>query len=281
MIPSDSLYLRVDGHVHLYPSVPPRSLLDAAGENFFGATGAPGQQEAAALLVLADPEGVKGFDRLARSVETQDDEEWTPGYRDAKSLTVKRKDGARIAIVRGQQLITSEGLEVLTLDDQIHRSQRPLFSTVDRVTATGGISMIPWGAGKWYGRRGRLLTDLIRASEHREDLLLSDNGGRPACWSRVPHFDAAAAAGLHVVAGTDPLPINGEERRTGSFGFCIRISNIPEEQIASAFCRELRNPAAIISFFGQPIPLRRFISNQMRLHGRRKKVMAGMRGNAL
>src|SRR5690606_9902142 len=99
----------------------------------------------------------------------------------------------------------------------------PVADIVERIRAAGGLAILAWGAGKWLGDRGRVVDDVIARESGRTDVMLADNGGRPRLWPRVPQFETAAEHGLRVLAGTDPLPLRGEERRIGSYGVRVRV----------------------------------------------------------
>ena len=98
-----------------------------------------------------------------------------------------------------------------------------LVQIVARINAAGGWSIITWSAGKCLGKCGRVVTNVIAAKCARPDIMLGDNGGRPWCWYRVPQFEMAAERGMRVSAGTDPVPLKGEDRRVGSYGFRVRV----------------------------------------------------------
>ena len=77
--------------------------------------------------------------------------------------------------------------------------------------------------GKWLGNRGSLIQDFLE-SEHTFPFFLGDNSGRPAFWTRPAHFQQAEGKGIQIFPGTDPLPLEEEYRRVGSFGFKLRGS---------------------------------------------------------
>ena len=59
----------------------------------------------------------------------------------------------------------------------------------------GAVRVIPWGAGKWFFARGRLLSSIMREAD-RSDFFLGDEGGRPVFWREPRHFADARRAGL-------------------------------------------------------------------------------------
>jgi hypothetical protein len=262
--------LIVDAHVHIYPFMSVQALLDAAERNLFaGVNGAP--QTRSGVLLVADPEGVRGYARLLDRPDAEDTGAWRREQSDARHVTFRKNGGARVTAVRGQQLITREGLEVLGIGhDAELASGLPLGRMVAQIRAAGGRSILAWGVGKWLGRRGRALTSLIIAEAGQPDVMLADNGGRPWCWSRVPQFETAAERGMRVLAGTDPLPLAGEERRIGSYGFRIRARDDGDPAPPQALWRALEAPDTPLQIVGTPMPVSGFVANQLRLRLRRR-----------
>jgi hypothetical protein len=258
--------LVVDAHVHLYPCMPVRAMLDAAARNLFAAKG--GAAAHAGVLLVADPDGVPGYARLLTEPGEQDRGGWRREHGDERSVTFRREGGPRVTAVRGQQLITREGLEVLGIAcDARLESGVPLAEMVGRIRAARGQAILAWGAGKWLGRRGRALTKLIEAEAGRPDVMLADNGGRPRAWSRVPQFDTAAKQGMRVLAGTDPLPLPGEEQRVGSYAFRIR-AQAWDGAAADGLWQALATDAPI-EIVGRPMAVRGFVANQLKLRLRK------------
>lgn len=257
--------LVVDAHVHLYPCMPVRAMLDAAARNLFRTNG--GAAPHAGLLLVADPDGVPGYERL---LGEQDSGGWRREHRDERSVTFSRNGGPRVTAVRGQQLITREGLEVLGIAcEERLESGLPVAEMVGRIRAARGQAIIAWGAGKWLGRRGRTLTKVIEAEAGRPDVMLADNGGRPRAWSRVPQFETAAERGMRVLAGTDPLPLAGEEQRVGSYAFRIRVPAADCTAPADSLWRALATDAPI-EIVGRPMAARGFVANQLKLRLRKQ-----------
>ena len=262
-----NIQLIADSHVHIYPFMTVESVLEAASRNFFETGTSVQGSETVGLLVVADPEGVRGFERI---LEFGDGSGKVGGWRiesaDHRSVTLRKSSYNPIVAIRGQQLISREGLEVLAIGhDGELRSGLRLSSLLEKVRDAGGLSVIAWGAGKWLGRRGRVITEVIVAESGRSDIMLGDNAGRPRCWSRVRQFDLARESGMRIVAGTDPLPIAGEESRIGGYGVRMSIECGSDEAVVDAFCRALADPDANVQLFGNLMGIGGFVSNQLRL----------------
>ena len=75
---------------------------------------------------------------------------------EAESLTASSKSGQDLSIVAGRQIVTAENLEILALgfdaglDDGL-----PIDEVILAVQAAGALCVLPWGFGKWTGKRGQ------------------------------------------------------------------------------------------------------------------------------
>jgi hypothetical protein len=178
------------------------------------------------VLALADPLGVDGFGRIRALGEKRGAESvvsrWAAESVDDRQVELRHEAGTRAVFLRGQQLVTAEGLEVLAfgMDGEIAQGAS-LARTLEGIRSRGGWATIAWGVGKWLGRRGKLVTEAILAEAASRDVALGDNAGRPRIWSFVPQFHVAAELGMPILPGSDPLRIPGDEARIASYGFEI------------------------------------------------------------
>ena len=81
----------------------------------------------------------------------------------------------------------------------------------------------------------------------------------------MPQFELARQQGMRIVAGTDPLPLKGEEARVGSYGFRIRVGGVETKGMLGAFKHALENPSVPVEIVGTRVSSRQFLSNQLRL----------------
>ncbi|MDK9708725.1 MAG: hypothetical protein OEL83_16910 [Desulforhopalus sp.] len=129
--------------------------------------------------------------------------------------------GVRLFVVAGRQLVAKERLEVLALATTAKIGDgKALVDTVNEVRDAGGLAVLPWGAGKWLGKRGGIVSDFLQNAS-AASLFVGDNGGRPKIWPRPAPFDLAASRGIRLLPGSDPLPLPGEEKRVGSYGAMV------------------------------------------------------------
>ena len=222
----------VDGHVHIYDCYDMDALLDAAFVNFRAASEKAGVEKSDALYVMLLVEGEtdRWFSRLC--CEAEKDGEFVRQVSSTWNVQIDKKYTSLIArttrdadaeliIIAGQQLVSREKIEVLNLFCRSRVANGlSLQETVFTIQQDGGIVVLPWGAGKWLGKRGRVISDIIDA-QWKDGFFLGDNGGRPHLWPDPPLFAMAQKYGIAVLPGSDPLPLTNEARRIGSYGFLL------------------------------------------------------------
>jgi hypothetical protein len=126
------------------------------------------------------------------------------------SIVARRSDGESIIIVAGKKIITEENLEVLALvTNTAFDVGIPLVEILDQIKINDAIPVIPWAVGKWIGKRGRVIKDLLDNTTE-PDFFLCDNGNRPIFWPRPTLFDYAENKGFRVLAGSDALHFASE-----------------------------------------------------------------------
>lgn len=126
--------------------------------------------------------------------------------------------GITILIIPGFQIVTKENLELLSLGTMIrHSDGSPIEETISNVFNTGGIPVLPWGFGKWYGKRGEIVNEIIE--KNIQNLFLGDNGGRTNLLPYPPQFKNAIRKKIKILPGSDPLPFPQEMIRPLSYGF--------------------------------------------------------------
>lgn len=222
----DSLIL-VDAHVHMQHCFSWSQFFYSAYRNF-QKMALSLEKDFSAVLLLSEAAGVQYFRDLfvlsdkERLIQSQLLGEWQLfKTEESCSIEVRSRQGESLLIIAGRQIVTLEKLEVLALlSDTQFMDGLPLSQIVSEIKAEGAIPVIPWGAGKWLGGRGKLLTKFIETMSE-SNMFLGDNGGRPTFWKHPAHFELARSKGLSVLPGSDPLPLLGEVERIGSYGFYL------------------------------------------------------------
>jgi hypothetical protein len=226
----DRALLLVDGHVHVYSAEQLPHVLIAAAKNF--AVHAPAGGRWSGLLLVADPQGTDSAAWLAALSERP-----PPGWAASRSADpllfhFRTPGGQRLSVLRGQQLASAEGLEVLAIGAAAPASRAALTEMIGHLRSEGCLVVIPWGVGKWLGRRGRLLEAALSTPD-AQGVVLGDNGGRPWFWPREALIARAQATGIPLLPGTDPLPLPGEEMRVGTTGAMLAVHEAAVQSVPS------------------------------------------------
>jgi len=236
--------IAIDAHVHLHDERDARRTLENASATFRRTTG----RADIAVCLLAERSGFNVFESLrAKLVPT----------RETESLWLD--ESRRLLVLAGRQIVSAEGLEILGLASLVpdRLDGRPAREIVSDLLARGALTVLPWGAGKWFGHRGRIVDRLLWETE--TSLFLGDNGGRPRFWP-VRRF----GRGVRVLAGSDPLPIPEGSAAIGSFG-CLMQGSLPIDAPAAALRRYLSDPETRVERYGRLASPLRFAIDQARL----------------
>jgi hypothetical protein len=269
----------VDAHVHLHSCYDPDELLQNASDNL--ATASNGIDPAARkayFLLLAECQRDDCFgalralaDGLAASNSGSDLRlrHWAVAATKESISVVARRGRQELFIVAGRQVACREGLEVLVLGTT-HRFEdgRPIREILRESDALGVPRVIPWGPGKWFFRRGRLLNELV--TEFRKPtLFLGDEGGRPAFWGYPQHFAHAARLGVRDLPGTDPLPFPHDVAKVGRMGLKIEV-DLDAARPGASLLRALTDIGSPVERFATLEPPLRFVRNQIGMQLRKR-----------
>lgn len=268
----------VDGHVHIHPPFDRVRFLDAAAANFQAAASAsrvsreaPEDDLAAGILLLTESAGVSVFDAFLEIAERDSSiGPWAASLTgEAGSVRLNEADiGFSLFMMAGRQIVTLENLEVLALATPARFEEgRSMESTIEAVRNAGGIPVVPWGFGKWTGRRGEIIQSLIQAKP--EGVYFGDNGGRPAGMGRPGGLKAAARNGISILPGTDPLPFSNEAEKAGRFGWWM-TGTFDEDRPVSAVKNLLLDPATPIRSYGVLENPLKFLLQQVRMQIRKR-----------
>lgn len=204
--------LLVDPHVHRYRIHDTRRWLDAATRNM--QRWAP---HAVHCLILTETGIEDSFRTLKNGFE-----DWLPSPTgESCSIRLRRQD-ATLTMIAGRQIQTAERLEVLALGCVVRiEDGLPVERTLELVRDSGAMAVLPWGVGKWTGRRGRIVAALIERARPG-DVYVGDNGNRPSPAPMPKLITFAIRKGLLNLPGSDPLRLRSDEVRPGSYGFSIQ-----------------------------------------------------------
>ncbi len=259
-------WIMVDGHVHVHDLFSLKTLFSRAGKNF--------SKHGQALhlsgtihhfLLLTESSGTEFFASLRENADL------VPGFRAMQTregnclcLQSEQNRTEVVYLVAGRQIVTAESLEILALGlDHPFTDYRPMAEVLRELKETSCLCVLPWGAGKWLGRRGRLVEQTVLSVLHKR-FYLGDNGNRPFFWLRPEIFSRAAALGIRNLPGSDPLPFVGQEKRVADFGFFLP-GTVERSRPFRSLRQYLEQPETNITPYGSPEHLLPFFNLQIRM----------------
>jgi len=223
-MPENNLIL-IDTHLHIYDCYDVLRFFKEANRNLSGNQKKLKLAEKfVGILFLTESNAFNYFDKLQDNSNNIIKDLENEGFFRKKSdedcsLIFETFDSNFIIIIAGQQIITEEKLEVLSLGTkQKIEYSLSLEETVNRINDFGAIPVLPWGVGKWLGKRNEVLNTFIKKNLAAK-FFLGDNSGRLAMMKIPAVFKASGQNKKLVLRGSDPLPIRLQEKKAGSFGF--------------------------------------------------------------
>ncbi len=235
----------LDSHVHLDYLENFPVMLDSCLYNFAGIRqSVQGGTPLTGMLLLAE---IQGQDIAANLLEyaqkeciSKGDFSWRIGMTsEPGSLLCVNERGDSLFCVLGTQVNSLEKVEILQFGPTPKVPGQPLQDYLS-VSSNPGQKLIiaPWGVGKWLGRRGRLIRNMLEQKKERF-FALGDNGNRPGWWFFVPQFTVALEHNIPVLRGTDPLFLTGQLQRVGTFGHIMDHTLDPDFPLQS-LCAHLQ-----------------------------------------
>ena len=264
----------VDGHVHVHASVDPAAVLEHACRNLTAHAPMSAARAPVLYLMLAECSGDDFFEALVLA-EGRTIGNWRVRHtHEPTAVTVS--DGDReMVIVSGRQVVTAEGIEVLLLCTRMRFPDGiPARELLAATASQGMLRVLPWGVGKWWFDRGRIVRSLVHELG-APDLFVGDSGLRPWFWARPVLLHEAEQSGARRLDGTDPLPFAHDVSRTGSTGFTIELTSWDENHPAGILVSTLVSPTARPRAFRRPERAVRFVVNQLRMQARRRSRERG------
>lgn len=208
--------LAVDAHVHLYDG---EASLQVAARNV--ARFCPEAQ--AGVLLIAERAGETLFASLR-------DHPPAGLYATGEPVTLFYDAGPLpLLIVAGRQVVTAEAIEVLLLGTLDAAGDGRGIEETLRERAPGALAVLPWGFGKWIGRRGALVAAVLAG---RGDVFAGDIQTRPS-WLASPTLRRTIRSGRPIMMGTDSLPMDSDRERVGAFGQVLNTPIDPDRPAAS------------------------------------------------
>ena len=137
-----------------------------------------------------------------------------------------RESGDCLSLIFGNQIVSSEGLEVLVYGhEELSVAGKSLEEILGAAEAQGALTILPWGFGKWTGSRRQVLKRLLNKLDGSINdtfrLFVGDSATRPTFSAPSEILAEAKDQGLRNLPGSDPLPFTSERDRLGRFWFQI------------------------------------------------------------
>jgi len=276
--PSDIVL--VDTHVHMHARFRIDRTLHAAWEHFRRASMGWPKSNWTGVLCLTEGAGENAFCRLAeqaaREGERTERGDWTVECTaDSNALIVHLSSPGELIVLEGRQCRTKDGIELLLPGRRNGPGpDLPLGEAIETALQDSGPVMIPWGFGKWAGRRGRLVSEAMRGLDS-DRVILADSGNRPDFLPEPSLLREARLSGMPVPCGSDPFPFRSEECRAGSYGTVLDHKVLRANPTAGVL-RALQNPEAYAGTFGRLEGPIRFFSNQVSMQLQKLRRSTGL-----
>ena len=224
MINTRIIKLVIDGHLHLYPCYNLKHALDSLKANLERIARAEFHtdllQDIFKIGFLVESRGLNYFEQFRNGTirAALQGLEIVSGS-DGLSITIIQQGKPDLCLIAGKQIVTSENIEILGIGfDESVPDHLPAHEVITQIIDAGGIPVLPWAPGKWLFKRGRIIEKLIE-NYSPEQLVLQDTSLRPTILPLPGLMRKGMAKGFSLIAGSDPLPIPGEEQWMGTYGF--------------------------------------------------------------
>jgi hypothetical protein len=266
--------LAVDSHVHIHNLENLVHILDSSLASFSNAVKIhKNVTDFSGLLCLTEPAGRDTFTRLQNQLEKSAAAEekcrlntsWhLESTSEELSLAACHESGKTLYLVSGQQIVTQENLEVLSLfAPQTVQDRMTLAQTIKAIESLGGFAVLPWGVGKWLFGRGKIVSNCIE-EKRAGKIGIGDNGSRPGFWKTVEQFNLARLHDLPLLHGSDPLRVSELRRTAGSSGD-IFVLHFDKKCPGKSLLNALRENKCEQIAFGTPETFAPFIRDQIAL----------------
>ncbi|MBR6022547.1 MAG: hypothetical protein IK066_09050, partial [Kiritimatiellae bacterium] len=196
----------LDAHVHVYPFYDLARFLDAAVSNM--PLPAPTDHR---VLALAERHDCHFFAALLDGSLALP-APWRIASASPAAVTLARGDDA-LTFLPGRQIVPRERIELCALGaDAAIPDGLSADETFSAILAANALPVLNWAPGKWLFKRARVISALMA----RRPLALCETSLRPIGWPTPLAIRRARRLGLPVLAGSDPLPVPGEEPIVGT-----------------------------------------------------------------
>ena len=250
-----------DTHVHCYQFELLPELLDSVAHNLDKYV----PEADAKVIFFTDGFIDRTWLKLQELIQARGSaEEWVLVFNQESGLVEASKQQQVVYIAPARQVNTAGRLEMLLLGCDQDLEDKQAANDLIEQYGDQYVLISPWGVGKWLGKRGRVLVDIINFA--KKPFALGDNGGRPFFWP-VPHFnllgELRAGSGqtvikqdVAIINGSDPLPVSGDYVRAGSYGVSF---DLDQSLSLKTLLESLKSSSSGRQNFGKPMGLVQFV----------------------
>jgi len=214
-----------DGHVHLYPCHEPSSAISYLINNLNlmaeSARSREQEEDVFKIAFLAESKQHDYFHKILKNeIDFRKIDLETSAGPEEHCVSLSKQGKFLLTLVAGRQIVTGEKLEILGLGiEEIVPDGLPAEEAVEIIIAAGGLPVLAFSPGKWLFKRGRLAMALIE--KYRPNLLVGDSALRPLGWGEPSIMRRVKGK---ILPGSDPLPLSGDEKHAGCYGFVYQGS---------------------------------------------------------
>ena len=213
----------IDAHIHYHGCFDKNIFFNSAKDNFSKIAKSINSNDYQSVLFFTESNGDNAFNELYECATNNNTiGQWRVSLTENENvIKLSDESGFNLFLIAGKQIVTSEKLEVLALGlKKDYDDGNPILNVLKDVTELNLLAVIPWGVGKWFSARKRIVENLI-SRNNLHPIYLGDNGNRPLFWNKPKIFKLAEDKGIYNLPGSDPLPFDKEVTKPGSFGFLI------------------------------------------------------------
>lgn len=224
-----------DGHFHLYPCYQPANAIGNLIHNLdlmvkSSSAPRPGQ-DVFKIAFLAESRQYDYFHKIQRN-----EIDFSPVGLEVSSgpenhcVSLGKQGKVALFLVAGRQIVTEEKIEILGLGmEEIVPDGLPAGEVIERIIAAGTLPVLAFSPGKWLCRRAGIVRRLVETKFSRP-LLIGDSALRPLGWGEPEIMRRAKGI---ILPGSDPLPLPGDDKCAGCYGFICRGSFNPARPLTS------------------------------------------------
>jgi len=231
-----------DAHVHLYHCFKPETLIQNLAVNLEKTS----KSDAKCAFLLLPNNSLTWKETVTDTFKQLPDME-TKLNSNEESITLFKDKIPFLHLLPGKQIVTEEHIEILSLGTSENIANKlPAVETISLVENAGGLPVLSWSPGKWLFTRGKIVKKIIENHQTKK-IFLCDTAIRPAAWPEPLPIKIAREKGISILAGSDQLPIAGDEKYAGTYGFIIDAPFNPSSPLTSMLEALSQNDPDIIT----------------------------------